>query len=367
MRQLIAHRDVRGLAASRRPRWRRPGSRQADPLDHRRQRRRPAGRASDVSDHSASRRTRRPKRSTCNIRSKTLGLGSMAGPAIRVWKQLGVGVAVSVTSRAAATAEVTASIPHPFFFNQPRTVTGTRERRHAQRDRRASSSCCISCPRQVELRLRARRRSVVASASSRTSSPTSPSPNPIRSTRRRSRGAITKIDEGVGGRLQRRRGRDVDVRRSGRGRRPRAFHARPRRSRGRATDADADDRGRRACRQAAGFASYSESVNCAHADPEFAHRACSQVVRRIPSGPASPPTATSPRRRAGRAPRARSATSCATAGARRPLPPRHRGRRQARRLRRQPGDEARPAPRRGPLGRQIEHPQFRQTPSAAGP
>ena len=42
----------------------------------------------------------------------------------RMWNNLGVGVAVSVTS-GNGKAEVTASVPHPFFFNQPRTVTGT--------------------------------------------------------------------------------------------------------------------------------------------------------------------------------------------------------------------------------------------------
>jgi hypothetical protein len=42
----------------------------------------------------------------------------------RVWKNLGIGAAVSVTS-GKGSAEVTATVPHPFFFNQPRTVTGT--------------------------------------------------------------------------------------------------------------------------------------------------------------------------------------------------------------------------------------------------
>ena len=53
-----------------------------------------------------------------------------AGPAldvggrVRVWKRLSVGVAY--TSFAAnRDADVTASIPHPFFFNQPRSVSGT--------------------------------------------------------------------------------------------------------------------------------------------------------------------------------------------------------------------------------------------------
>jgi hypothetical protein len=48
------------------------------------------------------------------------------GAAFRVWKNLGLGVAASrATGR--GTADVTASIPHPFFFNQPRTVTGTEQ------------------------------------------------------------------------------------------------------------------------------------------------------------------------------------------------------------------------------------------------
>ena len=42
----------------------------------------------------------------------------------RVWKNIGVGVAVSATS-GKGDADVTASVPHPFFFNQPRTVTGS--------------------------------------------------------------------------------------------------------------------------------------------------------------------------------------------------------------------------------------------------
>ena len=42
----------------------------------------------------------------------------------RVWKNIGVGIAVSATS-GKGDADVTASIPHPFFFNQPRTITGT--------------------------------------------------------------------------------------------------------------------------------------------------------------------------------------------------------------------------------------------------
>jgi hypothetical protein len=46
------------------------------------------------------------------------------GAAYSVWKNVAVGVAVSRVS-GTGTADVTASVPHPFFFNQPRTVTGT--------------------------------------------------------------------------------------------------------------------------------------------------------------------------------------------------------------------------------------------------
>jgi hypothetical protein len=54
---------------------------------------------------------------------KPWGLIDLAA-SYRVWKNVGVGVAVSVTS-GKGDADVTASVPHPFFFNQPRTVTGT--------------------------------------------------------------------------------------------------------------------------------------------------------------------------------------------------------------------------------------------------
>ena len=46
------------------------------------------------------------------------------GIGVRIWKSLGVGVAVSASS-GKGDANVTASVPHPFFFNQPRIVTGT--------------------------------------------------------------------------------------------------------------------------------------------------------------------------------------------------------------------------------------------------
>lgn len=45
------------------------------------------------------------------------------GVAVRLWKRMGAGVAVSRYSRDAS-ATVTAAIPHPFFFEQPRDIAG---------------------------------------------------------------------------------------------------------------------------------------------------------------------------------------------------------------------------------------------------
>jgi hypothetical protein len=46
------------------------------------------------------------------------------GAGVRLWKGLGAGVSVSFFSRDDS-AEITAQIPHPFFFDRPREVTGT--------------------------------------------------------------------------------------------------------------------------------------------------------------------------------------------------------------------------------------------------
>ena len=46
-----------------------------------------------------------------------------AGAGVRFWKNLGAGVAVSYFTRDDI-ATTTSSVPHPFFFNQPRQVTG---------------------------------------------------------------------------------------------------------------------------------------------------------------------------------------------------------------------------------------------------
>jgi hypothetical protein len=45
------------------------------------------------------------------------------GGGVRLWKDLGAGVSVSYFTRDDV-AQTTSSFPHPFFFNQPRTVTG---------------------------------------------------------------------------------------------------------------------------------------------------------------------------------------------------------------------------------------------------
>ena len=48
------------------------------------------------------------------------------GASVQVWKSLGLGVAVSRVS-GDGTAEIEASVPHPFQFNQPRAISGTEE------------------------------------------------------------------------------------------------------------------------------------------------------------------------------------------------------------------------------------------------
>lgn len=55
-----------------------------------------------------------------------LGIGADAGAGIRLWKQLGVGIAVSFVSNSGS-ADIDASIPHPFVFGQPRAISGTQD------------------------------------------------------------------------------------------------------------------------------------------------------------------------------------------------------------------------------------------------
>jgi hypothetical protein len=47
-----------------------------------------------------------------------------AGAGVRLWKSLGLGVAVS-RATGNGSAQVDASVPHPFQFNQPRAISGT--------------------------------------------------------------------------------------------------------------------------------------------------------------------------------------------------------------------------------------------------
>lgn len=53
-----------------------------------------------------------------------VGVGGEGGVGLRLWRQLGAGVTVTYVS-SSGSADVEASIPHPFLFGQPRTVTGS--------------------------------------------------------------------------------------------------------------------------------------------------------------------------------------------------------------------------------------------------
>jgi outer membrane protein with beta-barrel domain len=79
--------------------------------------------AEDVSDHFSVPRNVETEVVDVTYSMKPWGLIDLAA-GYRLWKNLGAGVAVSVTS-GTGKADVTATVPHPFFFNQPRTVTGT--------------------------------------------------------------------------------------------------------------------------------------------------------------------------------------------------------------------------------------------------
>lgn len=50
--------------------------------------------------------------------------GFALGGGVRVWRRLAIGIEVSRVSHA-DDADVSAKVPHPFFFNQPRSVSGT--------------------------------------------------------------------------------------------------------------------------------------------------------------------------------------------------------------------------------------------------
>jgi hypothetical protein len=80
-------------------------------------------RASDVSDHFSFSKNQETETVDVKYPMKPWGLFDISG-SFRVWKGLAFGAAFSRAS-GSGTAEVTASVPHPFFFNQPRTFTGT--------------------------------------------------------------------------------------------------------------------------------------------------------------------------------------------------------------------------------------------------
>lgn len=52
------------------------------------------------------------------------GFGADGGAGIRLWKQIGIGLSASYVS-STGSANIDASIPHPFVFGQPRAISGT--------------------------------------------------------------------------------------------------------------------------------------------------------------------------------------------------------------------------------------------------
>ena len=59
------------------------------------------------------------------------GLVASGAVGFRIWKQLSAGVGVSHTSRS-DDAAIDASLPHPFFDNQPRQISGTANATHEE-------------------------------------------------------------------------------------------------------------------------------------------------------------------------------------------------------------------------------------------
>jgi hypothetical protein len=79
--------------------------------------------AGDVSDHFSFAKNIETETIDVKYPMKPWALVDV-GAGFRLWKNVGVGIAVSHTS-GNGRADVTASVPHPFLFTQPRTVTGT--------------------------------------------------------------------------------------------------------------------------------------------------------------------------------------------------------------------------------------------------
>ena len=78
--------------------------------------------ASDISDHFSFSKNQETEAIDVKYPMKPWTLFDVGG-SFRVWKGLAFGAAFSRTS-GNGDADVTASVPHPFFFNQPRSVTG---------------------------------------------------------------------------------------------------------------------------------------------------------------------------------------------------------------------------------------------------
>src|SRR5262245_11395872 len=79
--------------------------------------------ASDVSDHFSFSKNQETETIDVNYQMKPWALCD-AGASFRVWTELAFGARCSRTT-GNGDAEVTANVPHPFFCNQPRTITGT--------------------------------------------------------------------------------------------------------------------------------------------------------------------------------------------------------------------------------------------------
>jgi hypothetical protein len=78
---------------------------------------------SDISDHFSFDKNQETQTVDVKYPMKPSGMVDIGG-SFRAWKGLAFGAAFSRAS-GSGTAEVTSSVPHPFFFNQPRIITGT--------------------------------------------------------------------------------------------------------------------------------------------------------------------------------------------------------------------------------------------------
>jgi hypothetical protein len=83
------------------------------------------GGAPSLSEHFTFDRDQEVQTVDVEYPSKSAALVDV-GASVRVWKSLGLGVAVS-RATGNGTAEVESSVPHPFQFNQPRAISGTEE------------------------------------------------------------------------------------------------------------------------------------------------------------------------------------------------------------------------------------------------